>query len=258
MRYVGDAVSIVLPDQISNHSYGLYDYAFYHNDEISNIIFSNNVTSIGISAFEGCYSLANLILPTSIKDINANAFKDCTSFTEIIVPNSVSYLGEGVLSGCNSLESVTLPFIGSIANPKESSESTVFGYIFGRYNYRGATETSSCYGFNGSAYKSATYYIPTKLKKATITGGKILDGAFSECVMLTTIILPNGITSIGKNAFEQCSGLMTITIPESIQYIENYAFMGCTNLCEVRFLEGLISIGIQAFANCHGRQYRGL
>lgn len=250
MGYVGDETSIVLPDKISNNSYGLYDYAFYRNNKISEVIIANNVSSIGISAFEGCYSLSNIVLPTSITSINTNAFKDCANLTEIVIPNSVSYLGEGVLSGCSSLENITLPFIGSVANPTEQSKSTVFGYIFGQYNYTGATATSQSYASSGNVIQCVTYYIPTKLKKATITGGKVLYGAFSECVMLTTIVLPNGITSISEAAFEECLGLTTITIPASVKYIEKQAFIQCTNLVEVKFSEELISIGLQSFGYC--------
>lgn len=248
--YIGNDTRVVLPNTISNNSYGLYDYAFYHNNKIREVIFSNNINSIGISTFEGCTFLSDPVVPNSVTSINTNAFKDCVNFNEIVIPNSVSYLGEGVLSGCSSLESVTLPFIGSVANPTEQSKATVFGYIFGQYNYTGAIATSQSYASSGNVIQGVTYYIPTKLKKATITGGKVLYGAFSECVMLTTIILPNCITSIGEAAFEKCLGLTTITIPASVKYIEKQAFIQCTNLVEVKFSEGLISIGLQAFGYC--------
>lgn len=54
--------------------------------------------------------------------------------------------------------------------------------------------------------------------------------ALRECKGLTSITLPNGLTSIGDKDFRGCTGLKNITIPDGVTYIGNYAFYGCTGL----------------------------
>ena len=65
----------------------------------------------------------------------------------------------------------------------------------------------------------------------------IADGAFSYCSSLTSITIPNSVTSIGNNAFSRCSGLTSVTIPNSVTSIGNSAFWGCSSLTTV-FLTG--------------------
>jgi len=54
-----------------------------------------------------------------------------------------------------------------------------------------------------------------------------------QCSGLTTVTIPNSITSIGNYAFSGCSGLKSITIGNSVISIGNYAFWGCSGLIEV-------------------------
>ena len=76
--------------------------------------------------------------------------------------------------------------------------------------------------------------------------------AFYECGNLTNITIPDGITSIGGFAFDGCSSLTEITIPESVTSIGTYAFYKCSSLTEITIPEGVTSIGDSAFYHCSG------
>ena len=67
------------------------------------------------------------------------------------------------------------------------------------------------------------------------------DGAFSDC-SLTSITIPNSVTSIGESAFYYCSGLTSVTIPNSVTYIEYHAFAGCRSLTSVTIPNSVTSI----------------
>ena len=73
---------------------------------------------------------------------------------------------------------------------------------------------------------------------------------FPKCV--TGIILPNGMTTIGKNVFNTYPNLQTVVIPESVTSICNGAFNGCSKLTSITIPEGVTSIGERAFQNCYG------
>ena len=76
------------------------------------------------------------------------------------------------------------------------------------------------------------------------------DNAFYGCSSLITITLPESILSIGERAFYNCSSLTTITLPDSLTSIGERAFYWCTSLTTITLPEGLTSINAQVFDHC--------
>ena len=75
---------------------------------------------------------------------------------------------------------------------------------------------------------------------------------FFRCSGLTSITIPNSVTSIGVCVFERCSGLASITIPNSVTSIDRYAFEGCSGLTSITIPNSVTSIGNEAFNGCSG------
>jgi hypothetical protein len=69
---------------------------------------------------------------------------------------------------------------------------------------------------------------------------------------LTSVTIPNSVTSIENHAFIYCSGLTSITIPNSVTNIGNNAFWGCTGLTSITIPNSVTSIGSSAFSYCSG------
>ena len=78
----------------------------------------------------------------------------------------------------------------------------------------------------------------------------IAEDAFSKCGGLTSVTLPEGITTIGNSAFLGCALLTPVSFPEGLTTIGNSAFSGCSSLTSVSLPEGVTSIGELAFAGC--------
>ena len=140
-----------------------------------------------------------------------NAFKGKTTVTSVTIPDSVTNIGSSAFQGCSSLNSMTIPFVGA---SKDGSSKTHFGHIFGAYSY-----------------SANSRYVPSSLKTVIVTGGASVEGyAFYECNDLTSITIPDTVTSIGSYAFRDCSLMTSITIPDSVTNVDPTAFTGCSAL----------------------------
>ena len=67
---------------------------------------------------------------------------------------------------------------------------------------------------------------------------------------MTSVTIPNSVTSIELGAFSGCSGLTSITIPNSVTSIGEVAFHGCSSLTSITIPNSVTSIGEKAFAKC--------
>ena len=239
--------SIVISDSVTN----IGSSAFSGCSGITSIEIPNSVTSIGEYAFKDCSGITSIEIPNSVTSIGEYAFKDCSGIINIVIPNSVTGIGSSAFSGCSSLTSITLPFVGSKAGVTSSDTYQYpFGHIFGNCSYDGGIATEQFYyGSDSSGYISSTYYIPSTLKSVIITGGNILNDAFYNCSGLTSIEIPNSVTSIGSSSFSGCSGLTSIEIP-SVTSIGSYSFYNCSGLTSIVIPNSVISIGDGAFRNC--------
>ena len=76
------------------------------------------------------------------------------------------------------------------------------------------------------------------------------SAAFMDCTGLTSVSIPNSMTSIGSSAFQGCISLTYVNIPKSITIINECTFMGCSGLVSLKLPEGLKIIKSQAFSDC--------
>ncbi len=87
-------------------------------------------------------------------------------------------------------------------------------------------------------------------KNRILSVTSIESGAFRDCSGLTSIDIPNSVTTIGY-AFYGCSRLTSIDIPDGVTEIGNYAFYGCSRLTSIDIPDGVTEIGNYAFSDCY-------
>ena len=270
--------------EISDSVESIGDRAFLNCSSLTSVTIGNSVTSIGNGVFWGCdnltynakdnlkylgnernpylylagvsdTSIASATIESSCKLIGFNAFYNCDVLTSIEIPDSVTSIGYGAFRGCSSLEynvKNNLQYLGNEQNP----------YLY-------------LAGVNDTSIANATIESTCKL---------IGDDAFYDCDSLTSIEIPDSVTSIGVRAFYWCSSLTSVyitdieawcnisfgditasaaenlylnnelvtelEIPNTITEIKDYAFYGCDSLTSIVIPDSVTSIDRDAFAYC--------
>lgn len=151
---------------------------FKSNSQITSfgeLQFFIGLSSIGVNAFQNCSGLESIVLPNSLISIGSNAFYGCSNLASLIIPNSVNTIGNGA-------------FVGT-----------------GWYNNQpdGILYLSDCcLGYKGEK--------PTNSLDLALGTRIISDNAFQGCNGITSLTIPNSVTSIGSRAFSGCRGFMEV------------------------------------------------
>ena len=206
------------------------------------------VTKIGEAAFQDNTTITSVTIPASVTEIGSNAFAGCTNLT------SVNYAGDWsnltIQSGNPAVQDAANAPLFDFEFTLDNTAAIVTNYKYNgaaadvtipsRYQGKPVTTIGHAAFFN-SAVTSVT--IPDSVTS-------ISDSAFINCPQLTNISIPNSVTYIGFSAFNSCTSLKSITLPSSLSTIQSYAFCNCGNLETIRIPVSVTSIGNNAFADC--------
>ena len=129
------------------------------------------------------------------------------------------------------------------------------------YNVTSEADKTVEVTFKGEAWNSyskeysGSIIIPESVtyNGATYSVTRIGSSAFHSCSGLTSVVIPNSVTSIGDYyTFLGCSGLTSVVIPNSVTNIGNQTFAHCSGLTSVEIPNSVTSIGFGAFVGCSG------
>ena len=101
-------------------------------------------------------------------------------------------------------------------------------------------------------YKSPWHENGNQIRSVLMANGVTSIGnfAFYNCTSLTSVTIPDSVTSIGAWAFSGCASLTSVTIPDSVTSIDGDAFYNCASLASVTIPDSVTSIGVYAFYHC--------
>lgn len=168
-----------------------------YESQIRSVEIGEGITSIGSCAFYKCIYLSSAVIPEGVTTLGDSAFSACRSLKEIYIPSTVEKIGTRTFSWFVGLEKITV------------SENNPVFHSDGNCIIETATKTllSGC----------NTSVIPTD---GSVTA--IGDNAFSGCNGLSSIVIPDCITSIGECPFVFCNSNLTVIFPmDSANYIHD-------------------------------------
>lgn len=204
------------------------------------------VTKIGEAAFQDNTTITSVTIPDSVTEIGANAFAGCTNLTSVTYGGDWSKLT--IQSGNPAVEDAVNAQLFDFKFILNDTAVIVIRYkgtaadvtIPSRYKGKPVTMIDHA-AFHDSAVTSVT--IPDSVTS-------IPDDAFAYCSNLTNISIPNSVTFIDFSAFEHCTSLKSITLPSSLRNISMFLFHNCSQLTTIQIPDSVLSIQDYAFGNC--------
>ena len=214
--------------------------------DIVSVLITDYVTSIGANAFNGCKNLAELTIAETVESIGVNAFAGCTGL------KTVNYSGDDSAWDAVSIASGNEPLLS--LKPQTITEGACGEDV--NYYFKFSTGILAISGTGDmNDYTSST--VPWKDYRDNITSVIVEDGvtsignsAFEYCDNLVSITFNTKIKKIEERTFASCVNLTKVTIPDSVTFIDKEAFWGCKNLTTVHMSGRVQHIGESAFAFC--------
>ena len=234
-----------------------------------------SLLTIGEYAFQSC-GLTEINLPSRLVRTGNYAFYDCSALASVGIPAGIEKISNGCFYKCGALQEIR--FDGTMAQWKdltiESYNQAVYEALIrcsdGSIDYSGLCGQDLTWSFDAAtgtlaiSGSGATWpdYFPWDELRAdirkvvvgtgvtSIGGATMENGAFQDCVNLTQVSLPEGLTFLGGRSFQNCDSLTEVTLPASLTEVHQGGFGDCDSLQRI-----LVAEGSETFTSVNGVLY---
>lgn len=239
--------SVTIPNSVTSIGNGVFEDCV----SLTSVTMSTNITSIGADTFAGYPSgdpLTSFIIPNRVTNIGINAFQYCTALTSIIIPDSVTNIGQGAFQYCDSLANATIG----------DNVTTIGDFAFEFSGLTNVTIPAGVTNIGNVAFACCldmtAITVDTQNAFYSSVGGALMDKGQTTLIQFPSGLagayaIPDGLTTIGAYSFYG-SALSSLTIPNSVTTIEGAAFYICGNLSSITIGSGVTNLAGGAFYYC--------
>ena len=217
---------VTIPSEIDGYSViAISERAFSYCNKLSSIVIPSSVKTINSYAFSSC-SISSITIPEGVETIKEGAFRSCRNLENVVLPNSVTTIENDAFYGCEKLATINIT----------NSVTTIGTYLFaGCNNVAVSVNNCSRWRFQNHVFSS-----------------------YNDDDTSISIIIQNGVTTIGGSCFYNNDAITSVSIPNSVTKIEGYnripstngAFQACPRLSSLSIPNSVTSIGGYAFYGC--------
>ena len=187
----------------------------------------NTVTTIGTQAFMDC-KFTSVSIPSSVKTIERGAF-DGSSLISITIPSTVESVGIQIFGRCAQLSSIVV----ESGNPNYDSRDNCNAIIETATNKLVATCYKTVVPPSVTSLGEYTFWQWKEIPSNLLDNVKIIcDNAFDNA-LFASIVIPEGVESIGKEAFRNCNVMKSISLPASLKTVGDNAFSSCYSMIDI-------------------------
>ena len=203
-RYCTALQSVTLPSGVKY----IFPHAFRNCYKLESVDLGHSLTAIGNAAFAECTALETLVLPEGLEKIGNRALCECTSLGGIVFPDTLKSIGYSAFADCRALREITFP-----ASLQSVGDDAFYDTGLQTVN---AADLAAWCGIEFGYYSANPLYLTHTLY---VNGAPVTD-----------LVIPDGVTRVGRSAFNYCTSLTSVTFPPSVKTVGETAFFGCTGL----------------------------
>lgn len=228
--------SVTIPNSVER----IFDKAFMWCFDLISVNIGQSVYRIGEGAFYRCIKLQSVTIPDKVHDLDDRAFSNCLALTSVTIGSAMFNFGVGAFAGCTNLTTVNF-------NAVQCKGLAKSDYLW----FNECPLSTLNFGEGVKKIPSSIAYNQKGLTSVTLPNGvtSIENHAFAGSG-LTSVSIPNSVTSVGDNAFSDCQSLSSAIIGDSLPVISAGCFSGCKSLSKVVIGRGVDEIGTEAFKGC--------
>lgn len=207
-RCTGLPSNLTLPSGLT-----VLNLAVFQNCGIESVEIFQNVQTIGKMAFNACYNLRTVLIPASVTEIQEYAFNSCDSLeTVYYTGTSEQWNAITKANGNDALVSANIIYNANAGVCGIEDDNLTWELSGGTLTISG-TGAMQNYSYAESAPWSDRLFTSVVLNEGVTSVGNL---AFCDKYKIQTVALPDSLTSIGSSAFWGCSALKSIRIPKNV------------------------------------------